>query len=216
MGRVGARKNTRWAHFFVFPVAWQRRQAPVISSDYQRLGFPVQQSSGRATHWLTWDEGLSWDGILSLFSLHSVGVKLKLRFVSLFPSSLPPSHFPQVLWPGLHLPDPPSKSLGLERQPVFPFKLQDGRGECWGSHTWLRCQMLGCQAVSYFYNPLHTRPQQMTTCREAKQGMGRDQDNWNRVGESSKESGSLKNSGIGAGALLVLLCCPVGLVWALL
>lgn len=39
---------------------------------------------------------------------------------------------------------------GLERQPVFPFQLQDGIVECWGSHTLLGCQMLGCQAVAYF------------------------------------------------------------------
>lgn len=54
----------------------------------------------------------------------------------------------------------------------------------------------------------------MTTCREAKQGMRRDQDNWNGMGGDSKGQGAWENSGIGVGALLALLCCQVGLVWA--
>ena len=79
------------------------------------------------------------------------------------PSCLPPSLYPQVLWHGLRLPDPLSQSVELERQPASPFQLQDGRMECWGSHTLLGCQVFGCQAVAF--NPLHTRPQQVTTCR---------------------------------------------------
>lgn len=46
---------------------------------------------------------------------------------------------------------------------------------CWDVKQWL------------IFNPLHTRPQQMTTCREAKQGMRRDQDNWNFTGSGSWE-----------------------------
>lgn len=38
---------------------------------------------------------------------------------------------------------------------------------CWDVRQWL------------IFKPLHTRPQQMTTCREAKQGMRWDWDNWN-------------------------------------
>lgn len=53
----------------------------------------------------------------------------------------------------------------------------------------------------------------MTTCREAKQRIRRCQNNWNGVTENFKGSGSWKNSGIGAGALLALMCCLIGLVW---
>lgn len=58
---------------FWFPSCLAEKASP---DDYQHPGFSVQQKSGGAAHSLAWGEVLSWSSIFSLFSFHSVGVKL--------------------------------------------------------------------------------------------------------------------------------------------
>lgn len=102
----------------------------------------------------------------------TLGVKLWLSF-SLFPSSLSFSLSP-LAWP------PPPRSSVQEQVwrgsqcSHFSCRMAQwnvgGVTHCWGVNCWDVRQWL-------IFNPLHTRPQQMTTCTEAKQGMRRDQDN---------------------------------------
>lgn len=121
---------------FWFPVIWQGSQALTRAS----VGFLRPAVIWQGCSWACLGRGPLLGAIFLSFSRSSVVAQLCLPLPFLLPI------FPKCLaWS----PPPRSKSLGLERQPVFPFQLQDGRVEC-GSHTLLGCHMLGCQAVAYF------------------------------------------------------------------
>lgn len=63
---------------------------------------------------------------------------------------------------------------------------------------------VGMSGNGLFFNPLYTRPWQMTTCRQAKQGMRKGQDNPSGQVKISIGQEAWKNSGMGAGLSLPL------------
>ena len=186
--------------------------------EHRRLDWASTQSSGREV--LTWASGFQSRSSLAELLLACLGWGplpgwyFRPVFISLSQSSalaqlpLPPSFLPlliQVLWHGLRLPDPLSKSVELERQPVFPLQLQDGRMECWGSHTWHVRQWLLTH-----YTPGHSRWPHADKPSRYEKGSG----DLEWAGENLLRSGSLERFREWGQALLAPLCCPAGLVWA--